>query len=245
MSEEERNSTGRYFATKGVVCRKLTALGMPFVVFITALATAGVIFGGLRFYNWLTADHTVIGNDSIREEVRNTEILQPSEYNFTQILYLSDSGNPFNWNNPITSKLYIATIDGSIPILCDLSQVEPEVTRDLDDKPTEVKLSVPYCYVGEVALDEATVKKYVEQNGALNINPVTADDVTNLRKQAQGEQVAKLRASGYLETADAHVEELLASRVKSLCGANVKVSFTRTGESESTYGMEAQTAGAQ
>ena len=151
---------------------------------------------------------------------------------------MSDSGNPLNWSNPITSKLYIATIDGSIPILCDLSQVEPEVTRDSEGRPTEVKLSVPYCHVGNVSLDEATVKKYVEQNGVLNINTVTADDVTNLRKQAQEEQVAKLRASGYLETADARVAELLASRVKSLCGADVKVSVAHIGESESTYGAE-------
>lgn len=207
---------------------------------LTAIVTAAVIFGGLRIYNWFTADHTVISNDSIREEVRNTELLQPSEYNFTQILYLSDSGNLLNWNNPITSKLYIATIDGSIPILCDLSQVDLEVTRDLEDKPTEVKLSVPYCYAGNVSLDETTVKKYVEQSGALNINTVTPDDTSKLRKQAQEEQVAKLRASGYLETADARVEELLTSRVKSLCGADVKVSVTHTGESESTYGAETQ-----
>ncbi len=235
MDKDERDIAEGFFQAKHGIMRKIKRYETPIAVIITAIVVVLLIWGGRKLYNFVTEDKTVISNASIREMVMETEILQPCEYNFTQLLFTSDSGNPINLYNPITSNLYVATIDGSIPVLVDLANAKQTVDRDLEGNPTKVTYELPHAYPGAVALDESTTKKYVEQAGILDYNKVSADDVTNLRQQAQEDQVAKLCASGLLERAEKRTTELITNRVQSLVGKDVEVKVTFTGDSQSTY----------
>ncbi len=38
------------------------------------------------------------------------------KYDFSQVLYINNAGNPFGFNNPFTTKRYVATIDGKADI---------------------------------------------------------------------------------------------------------------------------------
>lgn len=64
----------------------------------------------------MTRDQTVISDDSIREEIKPVTKLLTYEYDFTQVPYIDDAGNPFGFNNPFTTKRYVATIDGKADI---------------------------------------------------------------------------------------------------------------------------------
>lgn len=235
MDRDERDIAEGFFQAKDGIVSKARKLKTPIAVFITVIVVATLILGGQRIYRWFTEDRTVISNASIREEVVATEVLKASEYRFTQILFLNDAGNPIGLYNPITSKLYVATIDGTIPVYVDLQDAKQTVDRDLEGNPIKVSYELSHSYAGEVSLDETTNVKYVEQNGVLGINSVSPDDVTNLRAKAQEEQIEKLRSSGYLEKAEDTAAQLITSRVQSLLGSDVKVSVSFVGDSESTY----------
>lgn len=235
MDRDERDIAEGFFQAKRGIASKIEGAKTPFTVVVTAIVVVTLMCAGRQIYNYLTEDHTVISNASIREQVVQTEIIQPLEYNFTQLLFVNDSGNPINLYNPITSNLYVATIDGSIPVLVNFADAKQHVERDLNGCPTKVSYELSRAYPGDVALDETTTKKYVEQGGLLNLNQVSADDVTNLRVQAQQDQLAKLCSSGLLERAEKQTTELITNKVKSLIGNDVEVTVTFVGESQSTY----------
>ena len=238
MDRDERDIAEGFFQAKNGIMRKIEKAKTPFTLLVTALVVVLLMWGGRQLYNFIFEDKTVISNASIREEVVTTEVLQPLEYNFTQLLFINDSGNPINLYNPITSNLYVATIDGSIPVLVNLEKAKQTVDRDFEGNPTKVTYEVPHAYPGDVALDESTTKKYVEQAGILDYNKVSADDVTALRLQAQEEQVEKLCGSGLLEKAEKRTTELITNRVQSLVGKEVKVEVKFTGDTQSTYDGE-------
>ena len=177
------------------------------------------------FYFWSTRDMTVISDDSIREEIVPVAKVTTYEYNFTQILFLTDSGNPFGVDNPITSKRYLATIDGSIPLQVDASKIICKATLDSADALKKVKVKLPHSYVGTVALDHSTVKKYVEDNGWLGINSVSSDDFKQLLKQAETDQVKKVKDGGYLDRSDERVCSLIEAQLHAIHGKDVDVSF--------------------
>lgn len=235
MNKDENDIAEGFFRVKHGLSAELDRIRTPFTVIVTVIVVVLIMYAGRQLYNILIKDHTVISNASIKEQVVTTEILQPLEYNFTQLLFVNDSGNPINLQNPITSNLYVATIDGSIPVLVDLADAKQNVDRDTDGNPTKVSYEIPHAHPGNVALDETTTKKYVEQGGLLNLNQVSADDITALRAQAQQDQLSKLCASGLLERAEEQTTELITNRVRSLVGNDTEVSVKFVGESQSTY----------
>lgn len=235
MDREEQEFAEGFFKTKKSLTRQLDSVKTPITIVSTTIVVLLLVYFVFHVYHFFTDDKTVISNALIREEVVYTDVLKTADYNFTQILFINDAGNPINLNNPITSNLYVATIDGTIPVYVNLAAANQHVDRDLNGNPTEVSYELPRAYPGEVALDESTTKKYAEQAGIFGYNAITADDVTNLRLKAQEEQLAKLCASGRLENAEAHTVELITNRVQALLGKDVKVTVTFTGDTQSTY----------
>lgn len=176
-------------------------------------------------YFWATRDMTVISDDSIREEIVPVARLTTYDYNFTQILFLSDAGNPLNIDNPITSKRYLATIDGYVPVQIDADRITCKATLDHDGRLVKVRVSMPHSYIGEPNFDHSTAKKYVEDNGVLGINSVTTDDLNTLLKQAEIDQKKKAEESNLVQASDERVEDLIEAQVKSIHGETVKVEF--------------------
>lgn len=126
------------------------------IVVLTILCLASIAG---NVYLFLTRDQSVISNDSLREEIVPVAELTTYDYNFTQILFLTDAGNPLNINNPITSKRYVATIDGTVPIKLDASKIECQGTFDPLGRLVAVKVVMPHSYIGEVTLLHETAKK--------------------------------------------------------------------------------------
>lgn len=192
------------------------------VIALSIFLTVALIGVGYLFFTRvvLTTD-----NDSIRDEIVPVAKLTTVEYNFTQILFLSDAGNPLNITNPITSKRFVATIDGSIPIQVDVEKLYCEGQYNPDQSLRGLVVHLPHAQAGEVTLYHETAKKYVEDNGFLNLNQVSTDDLNSLYVQAEKEQLAKLESSEVLEQADAQLQSLITAQVQSIHGDDVVVSF--------------------
>lgn len=192
------------------------------IVVLTILCLASIAG---NVYLFLTRDQSVISNDSLREEIVPVAELTTYDYNFTQILFLTDAGNPLNINNPITSKRYVATIDGTVPIKLDASKIECQGTFDPLGRLVAVKVVMPHSYIGEVTLLHETAKKYVEDNGFLNLNQVSTDDINTLYVQAEKEQRQKLEDSGVVDRADQRAQEIISSQIHNTHGEHVNVTF--------------------
>ncbi len=191
---------------------------------IAVLTLLCIVLGFSSLYLWLTGDRTVISDDSIREEIVPVAKLTTYEYNFTQVLFLSESGNPLNINNPITTKRYVATIDGSAPIQLDAEQITCRGEYQ-GDRLRKVAITMPHSYVGDITLFHETAKKYVEDNGFLNLNQVSTDDLNTLYSQTEKEQRKKLEESSVLKNADERAQELIEAQIHSIHGEDVEVSF--------------------
>ena len=104
------------------------------LVVVTVLAVAWGIWMSL------TRNPTTISDDSIREEITPVVKLVTYEYNFTQLLSIDEAGNPLGWENPFTSKRYVATIDGKADIGIDADKMKVTIVRaNMADKNSEVK----------------------------------------------------------------------------------------------------------
>lgn len=195
------------------------------LVVVTVLAVAWGIWMSL------TRNPTTISDDSIREEIMPVVKLVTYEYNFTQLLSIDEAGNPFGWENPFTSKRYVATIDGKADIGINADKMKVAIVRaNMADKNSEVKrvkVTLPHSEITSFSTDPKTLKKYVEDNGFLNWNQVSTDDLNTLLKQAEKEQTKKVTESNMLQESDDRACALIEKQVKALCGddVNVNVSF--------------------
>lgn len=191
---------------------------------VTAVATAGCI------WLYLTRNPTTITDDSIREEIAPVVKLVTYEYNFTQLLSIDEAGNPLGWENPFTSKRYVATIDGKADIGIDADKMKIEIKRvDMNDENSEVKsvkVTLPHSEITSFSTDPNTLKKYVEDNGFLNSNQVSTDDLNGLLKQAKKEQTKKVEESDMLKESDDRASGLIEKQVKALCGDDVDINVT-------------------
>lgn len=191
---------------------------------VTAVTTVGCI------WMYLTRNPTTITDDSIREEITPVVKLVTYEYNFTQLLSIDEAGNPLGWENPFTSKRYVATIDGKADIGIDADKMKTDIKRvDMNNENSEVKsveVTLPHSEITSFSTDPNTLKKYVEDNGFLNWNQVSTDDLNSLLKQAKKEQTKKVKESNMLKESDDRARSLIEKQVKALCGDDVEVSVT-------------------
>lgn len=194
------------------------------LVVVTVLAVAWGIWMSL------TRNSTTISDDSIREEITPVVKLVTYEYNFTQLLSIDEAGNPLGWENPFTSKRYVATIDGKADIGIDADKMKIEIKRvDMNDENSEVKsvrVTLPHSEITSFSTDPNTLKKYVEDNGFLNWNQVSTDDLNGLLKQAKKEQTKKVEESDMLKESDDRASGLIEKQVKALCGDDVDINVT-------------------
>lgn len=188
---------------------------------VTAVTTVGCI------WMYLTRNPTTITDDSIREEITPVVKLVTYEYNFTQLLSIDEAGNPLGWENPFTSKRYVATIDGKADIGINAEKMKIEIERvDKSDENSEVKgvkVVLPHSTITSFSTDPNTLKKYVEDNGFLNWNQVSTDDLNGLLRQAEKDQTKKVMESNMLKESDDRARGLIEKQVKALCGDDVDV----------------------
>lgn len=176
-------------------------------------------------FSQASQEGTRASSDSIREEIVPVARLAVFDYNFTQVLALSESGNIFNIYNPVTSKRYVATIDGSVPIEVDAERIDVSVTYGSSGELQSVAVTLPHCEVGNFSLDPSTLKEYVTDNGLFNINPVTTVDFNELERQTQEDQRLKLEESDMIDRADQRVQDLICAQIGASHGDDVEVSF--------------------
>lgn len=175
----------------------------------------------------MTRDQTVISDDSIREEIKPVTKLLTYEYDFTQVLYIDDVGNPFGFNNPFTTKRYVATIDGKadIGLNVDDENLKVKVYRSKNNESVikSVNVTLPHSEIVTLSTDPNSLKKYVEDNGFLNWNQVSTDDLNKLLQQADKDQRQKVQESGMLEKSDERAVKLVKKQVSTFCGPDVRV----------------------
>ena len=99
--------------------------------------------GGWFLYQQLHKDSKIISSTSIRESIVPVVQLTTYDYNFTQILYLSDSNQFLGVNIPFTDKTYIATVDGNTTIGLDPCQIRCTTQRHRQVNVRDGDVSLP------------------------------------------------------------------------------------------------------
>lgn len=113
---------------------------MPQKVAFGGLVVVTVLAVAWGIWMYLTRNPTTITDDSIREEITPVVKLVTYEYNFTQLLSIDEAGNPLGWENPFTSKRYVATIDGKADIGINADKMKISIVRaNRGDENSEVK----------------------------------------------------------------------------------------------------------
>ncbi len=206
---------------------------MEIVRFVRKNPLAAVLSVALAFALgsnlWLRfrSDTIVLSDDAIREELLPVAKLTSYEMNFTELMFLDEANNPFDITNPITSKRFVATIDGDVQITTDVSALELEVKRAADRGVDAVRVRLPHAQAENPNLDSSTLKVYIEDKGIFDLYRPTVEDYNKLEKQAEANQVKKIKESDALEKADERIVEILTSFLHQLLGddVDVKVSF--------------------
>ena len=106
---------------------------------IVLLIAAGA--AGWFLYQQFHKNNKVISSDSIKESIVPVAQLTTYDYDFTQLLYLSDSNEFLGVDIPLTDKTYIATVDGKTTIGLDASQLVA-VPRQMETETLPRLLSV-------------------------------------------------------------------------------------------------------
>ena len=130
------------------------------VVGIIALLIAAGAAGWWFLYQQFHKNDKVISSDSIKESIVPVAQLTTYDYDFTQLLYLSDSNEFLGVDIPLTDKTYIATVDGKTTIGLDASQISCSTETDGNGNITEVAISLPHSTVQDVTIDHDSLKKY-------------------------------------------------------------------------------------
>lgn len=193
------------------------------MVIITLLAAACVLLLGLNAYQFLTKDTGSTSSDSIREEIVPVAKMTTYEYNFTQVMDLNDPGNPFEFKNPITSKLFVATVEGTSSIGVNTENLTCEPMSGPGGALETVSVTLPHSEILTMDINPDTLKIYADEG---LFNKATKEDLNNLYVQAENEQREKIMSSNLLSKSDERISQLITSQIKAAHGEDVKVSVT-------------------
>lgn len=126
-----------------------------------------------------------------------------------------------------TTKRYVATIDGKadIGLNVDDENLKVKVHRSKNNESVikSVNVTLPHSEIVTLSTDPNSLKKYVEDNGFLNWNQVSTDDLNKLLQQADKDQRQKVQESGMLEKSDERAVKLVKKQVSTFCGPDVRV----------------------
>lgn len=205
--------------------RIIRAIGNNLIASLLGLFLALSLIG--NGYLLITRNPTVITDDSIREEVVPIAKLGTYEYNFTELMHLDKANNPIGWKNPVTSSRYLATIDGDVLIGVDAGKIQIKTSRGIEDELKSIEITLPHSQPENPNLYQDTLVKYVEDKGIFDWFKPGTDDLNELLKIAETNQLEKIKESGLLEESDKRVGDLLTAFVKNTYGQNidVKVNF--------------------
>lgn len=121
----------------------------------------------------------------------------------------------------------MATIDGKadIGLNVDDENLKVKVHRSKNNESVikSVNVTLPHSEIVTLSTDPNSLKKYVEDNGFLNWNQVSTDDLNKLLQQADKDQRQKVQESGMLEKSDERAVKLVKKQVSTFCGPDVRV----------------------
>lgn len=98
-----------------------------------------------------------------------------------------------------------------------------KTSRNVEGELTSIQITLPHSQAGNPNLYQDTLVKYVEDKGIFDWFKPSTDDLNELLKVAESNQLEKIEASGLLEESDKRVTELLTSFIKSTYGKDILV----------------------
>lgn len=201
--------------------KKLSRLKM--VIIITLLAVACAALLGLNVYQFLTKDTARTSANAIREQIVPVAKMTTFEYNYTEILAIDDAGNPLNIKNPLTSKLYIATVEGTASVGVNVEKLECTPTVNNEGVLQSVTVTLPHSEVLSNHVEPETLHPYADQG---TFNKTSKDDLNALYVQAQETQLEKVKNSDMLTDSDDRISQLITQQIQSIHGDKVRVDIT-------------------
>lgn len=186
---------------------------------VLAIALIVLLLVG-NVYQFVTKQTQQVTTDSLREEIVPVAKMTTYEYNFTQIMAIDDTGNPWELKNPITSKLYVATVDGTASIGVDAEKIECDSSMGVNGTLKSVSITLPHSEILSIDIDQSTLHPYADEG---TFNKASKDDLNELYIKARQDQTDKVGDSGMLDKSDERVKELISNQIQSLYGNDVEV----------------------
>ena len=162
-----------------------------------------------------------ISTDAIREELKEVSKYSAYEFNYTSILYFSDSNKIKNIDIPFTNTEYIATIDGKMNIGIKSDFVDFQEKRNSKGEVEQVTIVIPHSTILDNSTDSETLKEYDYDKNIFN--PVKPDEYNELRVQAEKKEKEKVEKSDILQKSDERIEHLMKSHFQAVYGNDVEI----------------------
>lgn len=154
--------------------------------------------------------------DTIREELVAISEYAAYEYNYTAVLpFFEDTKMPFDATG------YLATIDGDMVIGIKADKVQLSEQKDVEGVVRKVKITVPKSDILRKEMHSETLKEYVYDKNLFN--PITPEELNQVRIDVENEQVEKVRNSDILKKCDIRIKNILKKHVQSVYGNKVKI----------------------
>lgn len=189
---------------------------------VVALALGS--FAGYRIALWINRSTEVVVVGDVREELVPVAKLAAYEYNFTDVMHISDGHKILGFEVPFTRNHYVATVDGTVLVgVRDAESIQCSLSENVQGGIDSVSVRLPHCEAWEATIDHESLEVLVDLAGIAN--EVSKEQLNDLYIEVEQEQEEKASADGTLEKADARLRELLTERVHCLYGDQVTVVF--------------------
>lgn len=215
MEEVALMEKGRVFKSKLVFYGVVAGI-------VVALALGS--FVGYRIALWLNESTEMVAVDDVREELVPVVKLAAYEYNFTDVMHVSDGHKILGFEVPFTRNHYVATVNGTVLIgVKDAELIQCNLSENVQGGIDSVSVRLPHCEAWEATIDHESLEVFVDLTGIAN--EVSKEQLNDLYIEVEQEQEEKASTDGTLEKADARLRELLTERVRCLYGDQVAVTF--------------------
>lgn len=161
----------------------------------------------------------VIDAKEFKSQIQDISELATLEYRYTNVGII-DAKKQFSfWDHdiPLTGKLAIIVMDGTIKVGVDCSKVD--IT--CDDAKKEVIVKIPEASILSNELDENSLQ--VRKDEQSIFNKFTQEDHNNLRKQIKSKALENAKKGNVIELADERAQLLMKDMIESI--PNVKGNY--------------------
>ena len=211
-----------FVATKNIISFKPFAILAIVAVLVLIFAGAALSLGEyFRVEPIEIVKDTVVDVANLQHQILSIGELATLEYNYKDVITLKDSHSIRGWNIPLTQKSFIITLEGTMKIGIDAS----DISINASEHTRTISLTVPKAKILSHELHEGTVEVLEETSGLFN--PVSIDDWTAMAVAKKQDMEDKVFESDMLVRAENDAVRMLQALIVGVVPEGYTVNVTR------------------